>query len=290
MSVLKSDLASVFKSNRIRYFPSCVIVCMLTEFYSQVSAANPDALTGSAFPNLMALLRRLAANLASAAETYAGSETRFFPGDWREDRLRARTIYFNLVSRLGHLVGLMEAAEGSLLRRVVNDMHRAWSALEEAMEGKGASRRIHPEQTCCRYFRSLHPSCWQMVMARIVLALEADTAEERPGTVLLLLCYSRVKAHILKELARLERKNTIRGDRFSPDRILCLSDEDQGLSCPNCMTLTEGLRNGNPAAEGRGAPICCTRDTAHYARRVDTANRRRSDATVSLARRRRLGE
>ncbi len=281
MSVLKSDLAAVLKNNHILFIPSCVIVSMLAEFYSRVSTIGPAALAKGAAKNLAILLRRLAANLQSAADAYGSSRARFFSGDWREDRLRARALYFNLVARLGYLGGFLEAAERDLMRRIVGDMHRSWAALEDAMKKDcGACGTGGSEKCSCRYFRSTHPACWRSIMARTVMAMHNETAGDRPDTILILLCYTRVKAHILRELSKLECQKTVPGERFSPGRILCLSEDDRGITCPKCLMLTEELRHEDPMGETRNSPLHRVRDAARAKRCAGTASRTRPPSTA----------
>lgn len=240
---LRNNYANILNQKRILYVPSCLIVEMMTRLYSQVSTVNLTGTMHHVVPDLLVLLRRLGANLRTTAKAYQEKRIRFFIGDWRDDKLRARKLFFNVMSRLGYISELLAPIERKIIYQAVEKLTEEWLRLDEIMESRAAERK-----TCtgscdtCRYFRSEHPGNWRQIMANIILALDAEN-EREDDTYLILLCYKRVKMHLVKAIEESERRNSV-VEKFNPDRILVVSNEDLSITCPTCTLMTDSLRKG----------------------------------------------
>lgn len=238
-TAVKSDYVDIIRNKKILYMPSCLVVEMMTKLYSQVSLINLSGNLHSVVPDLLILLRRLNRNLHATAEAYRDARIKFFIGDWREDKLRARRLFFNLMSRLGYLSELVGAVERRLIYKTIEDMGNEWALLDRIMESRCAETGTGKSCGTCRYFRCQDPKGWRQVMANVVLYLDAVTEYPDDDTYLLLLCYKRIRTQLLQEIGSAESK-TGAARKFSPERILCVSDEDFPITCPNCSCLTDG--------------------------------------------------
>lgn len=252
MTLITGNYANILKNCKILYMPSCLIIEMMTKLYSQVSMINISGNIHAVVPDLLILLRRLNANLRRTSEAYEQTRIKFFIGDWRDDKLRARKLFFNLMSRLGYLCELVGRVERDLLFMAIEDMGREWGNLDHIMEDKCREREFRGKRgPTCRYFRSSSVDSWQQSMANILLSLDTIAEYDDPDTYLILLCYKRIKTQLLREIAAIESKTGTVG-KFSPDKILCVSEEDLPITCPSCMLMTECRRNSETACRQAG--------------------------------------
>lgn len=259
MTALRNSYAEIITDCKILYVPSCLVVEMLTKLYSQVSRINLAGCAHSVVPDLLVLLRRLSHSLKATAEAYEEKRIRFFIGDWKDDKLRARKLFFNLMSRLGYLCELFGTAERNMLYGSIEEMCAEWTALDRIMEkacepGEDAGRCL-----ICRYFRSDSSENWRTVMARTILELDAAAEYPDEETYLILLCYERVGKAFVRAIETMRRRGTT-AHSFSPERILCISNEELPINCPKCGRMTENLRQGvtevihKDYAEARAVP------------------------------------
>lgn len=242
MAAIRSGYANILNENRVQYMPSCLIVEMMTKLYSQVSTINMSGNLHNVVPDLLILLRRLTFNLKTTADAYEEARIKFFIGDWKQDKLRARKLFFNLMSRLGYMSELLAGVEKRLLFRAIEEMTAEWANLDQIMEGKCRERRCTRECDTCRYFRSDNPNNWHGIMAKTILDLDART-DYGAVTHLLLVCYERVRKSLLLAIEEVE-KQTGATQKFSPDKILCISNEEIPISCPTCAGMSDSFRRG----------------------------------------------
>lgn len=273
MTVMQSNYAKILQDNKILYLPSCVVVEMMTKLFSQVSQINLSGNLHDMVPDLLVLLRRMSHDLHITAEAYNQSRIKFFIGDWKDDKLRARKLFFNLMSRLGYISELLGAVEKALLYRAIEEMSREWSELDRIMEQKAGEKatRTGVKGETCRYFKSENPDSWRQVMAQAIMELDEDAGPQEDDTYLLLLCYRRVKVALLRVIETMEVRKGVK-TRFSPDKILVVHTEDFPISCPNCALMAGELQqnqNVGPACEGYGD---CGRKPTVVGRRVTTRN------------------
>lgn len=242
-AVPSPSYADILDNKKILYMPSCLVVEMMTKLYSQVSKISVTGSLSHIVPDLHLMLNRMTYNLQTTARAYRESRIKFFIGDWKDDKLRARKLFFNTMSRLGYVCELTDAVEKEVLYGAVEDMSAAWGELNRTMEEKSARPRSANGVHTCLYFRSQHPASWRQRMAQAILSLNdrGDTAE--PDSHLILLCYKRIRSVMLKAIEEIERKTSVTR-KFSPEKILCVSHEDIPISCPTCTTMTDSLRQG----------------------------------------------
>lgn len=243
MTAIRSSYADILNDYKILYVPSCLVVEMMTRLYSQVSMVSLSGGVQNVVPDLLILLRRLTHSLKTTADAYESERIRFFIGDWKSDKLRARKLFFNLMSRLGYISELLGAVEKNLLFKSIEEMTVQWSALDRIMEDKCDLGKCRESCRLCRYFRSDSPENWQMVMAKIILDLDASAEYPDADTYLILLCYDRIGKTFARAIDTLQRRKTV-ARRFSPSRILCVSGEDVAVNCAKCGQTSNSLRRG----------------------------------------------
>lgn len=273
MSILNSNFSAILKNNSIIFMPSCILVEMVTEVYARVAALTPARMAEGEFADIIGLLERLAGNFSAAAEAVEKANLQFFAGDWRDDCLRVRTLYLNLTSRLWFLGGGLNAAERDMFRQNMDAMHTEWVALVNTLEWRDRENPSGDER--CRHFRSVHPSRWQQIMARIILSLDARATERRPGTFLMLLCFQRIRSQIMGEIDKLQKEATTHSE-FRAEDILCLSSEYLPITCPKCRMTTETFRRADPIDS-------ILWDTFHEQERPAPFGREAARASVSVA-------
>lgn len=247
MAAARSSYAEILNDCKIMYMPSCLIVEMMTKLYSQVSKVNLSGVVQHIVPDLVILLRRLTQNLRATADAYQAERIRFFIGDWKSDKLRARRLFFNLMSRLGYLCDLFGSVDRKILFESIEEMTAEWTALDKIMEEKCGKGTCMADCCSCRYFRSDSVDNWQAVMGKTILELDATAEYPNAETYLILLCYERVGKAFVNAIETLQRRKA-ETKRFSPKRILCVSNDDVFVSCPKCGMMTETFRRGNTEA------------------------------------------
>lgn len=237
MQNANGDYATIIRNNRFHYVPSCIILEMMTKVYSQVAMVNLTGNLHEAIPDLLVLLRRLNRNLNVTVESYRNSGIRNFIGDWKEDRLRARKLFFYLMSRLGYLCDLVSAAEKRLVYQAIEDMAREWTSLDQVMSVKCRKETLDTKACLYRNFRNRNEDNWCRIMANIVLYLDAVTEPEK-DTYLLLLCYNRIRKMLLSEIYA-GKAGSRHVANFREERILSVSDDEVPLTCSSCAMLTD---------------------------------------------------
>ncbi|MCD8141228.1 MAG: hypothetical protein LUE17_15935 [Planctomycetaceae bacterium] len=246
MTEMRSKYANILNENKILYMPSCLVVEMMTKLYSQVSMINLSNSIITVMPDLLILLRRLTHNLRTTATAYREERIRFFIGDWKTDKLRARKLFFNLMSRLGYMCQLLGTVDRNLLYKAIEEMSSEWNALDTIMEQKREASRCLYDCASCRYFRPDSADNWEQMMAKTVLELDEEVTYPDDETYLVLLCYERIRAVVLGAIQELLRR-TGGARQFEPNRILSVSNEDVPITCPKCGRMTDILRRGTTA-------------------------------------------
>lgn len=239
MARTQSSYANYVQNYRILYIPTCVIIEMMTRVYSQISQVNPTDSVSTPTKQLLSLIHRFLFDIRCTSKAYQDKRIKFFIGDWRDDKYRAEKIFTNLMSRLRYLASRLDSESRGQLLDSTRALNYEWDGLGRILAMRSTGDDDEPgERVACRYFRSLNASCWQQIMANIVLTLDNRAEYEETDSYLLLLCYARVRNRILRKIAEIETKMGI-SDKFNPDKILCVSDEDIPISCPSCMKMTE---------------------------------------------------
>ncbi len=232
--------AGLLTEKRVLYIPSCVIVEMMTSLYSEIFSITLAGDLHNVVPNLLARMRRLQRNLKATAEAYGqgGEEgAKLFPGDWHEDKLRARRVFFNIMSHLGYITRMVRHADRELLYEAVEGLTADWIALDRVMDEKSKKRNCGC--SFCKYFRNSTSETWKQAMANVILTLDEDA--DYSGTEhLILICFERTRRLLLGAIDVIERRQGTPG-RFKPNRILAVSEEDVVFSCPTCLELTDSL-------------------------------------------------
>lgn len=244
MTAIRSNYADILNDCKILYMPSCLVVEMMTKLYSQVSVISMSGSVQNVVPDLLILLRRLTHGLKATADAYENERIRFFIGDWKDDKLRARKLFFNMMSRLGYLSELLGAVDKNLLYKSIEEMTAQWAALDRIMEEKCDKGKCQSSCHLCRYFRSDSPENWQMIMAKIILELDATAEYPDADTYLILLCYDRIGKAFTKAIDTLQRRSSV-VRRFSSSRILCVSGEELPINCLKCGQMARSFRQGN---------------------------------------------
>lgn len=275
-----NNYGHILRTRRILYMPSCLIVEMMMRLYSQVSTISPGDNPHVVVPDLLVLLRRLSRNMRATIEAYGESRIKFFIGDWRDDRLRARRVLFNILSRLGHVSERLGTVERRMLLDGVERMNREWNDLNMVMEKRCQERACHQKCDTCRFFRSDSPNSWQRVMATTLLSLNDSVVYDDPSAILILLCYKRVKTQLLKEIERVKADTGRIGD-FVGARIECMSDEELPLTCPTCSHMAEEDRRTTVVRKKDAPEPTLPSQTRSIGKSAETGQRRISLARVT---------
>ena len=244
MTAINGNYADILEKCKILYVPSCLIIEMMTKFYSRISMLNVSSDMRDVAPPLLVLLKRLTHNLKVTADAYKHERIRFFIGDWKIDKLRARTLFSNLKARLDHISEFLSGAEKNLVFRSIREMAFQWAVLDGVMQEKCDENNCGANFRLCRYFRSESESNWQNVMAKILLDLDDCTEYPDDDTYLILLCYERIGRSFVRAIETLRERNAV-DKRFSPSRIICVSNEELGITCPKCGRMTDSAGSGD---------------------------------------------
>jgi hypothetical protein len=199
----------------------------------------------SIVPELLELLDRMRVNLRVTAEAYSRPNINFFGGDWKEDKLRARRIFFNIMSHLDYLSGMVGYEERGELYKAAEAMTAEWIALDTAMDEKAKEKKGH---TVCKYFRNRHPVSWKQSMADTILTLDEDAKYAGEDDFLVLLCFEKIKLLLLSAIEKSRWRKKIPG-KFNADRILVISQEDVPFNCTTCLEMTDSAGTQVPEGE-----------------------------------------
>ncbi len=241
-SYIKSSYDRLLAENNILYMPSCLIVEMMTKLYSEMTLINLSGKLHNLVPDLIVLLKRLSRDLRVTAEAYRDARIRFFIGNWQEDKVRARKLFFNLMSRLGYMSRMIDNVDKRLIFHAIDELTNAWTDLDHLLEDQLATQTSPPLSSDARDFRQSSPDHWCEAMAEIILELDATIPNQEANTYLILLCYPHVKTSVLHAIDNLQRKRPLH-HRFAPERILCVSNEELPMTCPTCALMTDCLRH-----------------------------------------------
>ncbi|MCC8107816.1 MAG: hypothetical protein LIQ30_01960 [Planctomycetes bacterium] len=243
MSVLLSHYARILQEKRIMYLPSCVVVEMMARLFSQVSQINLSGNLHNLMPDLLVLLRRMSTNLHATAESYRSDRIGFLVGSWKEDKLRARKLFFDLMSRLGYISELLGAVEKALLYRAIEEMSKEWAELDRLMEAKLRTRLVasSPPSESARQLRPDSLDGWRSMLVATAADLQTRSAEE-PDLCLVLLCSEKARRALIDVIKAAAPDNDV-----LPDIIIAIHHQDASVSCPRCALLTEALQNSEPS-------------------------------------------
>jgi ferredoxin len=231
MTRLRNDYADTLTENRILYVPSCLIVEMLTNLHGQVATINLSASLHNITPDLLILLRRMRTNLKVTADAYEQGRIRYFIGDWRDDKLRARKLFFNIMSSLGYITELLERVERNMLFSAIEGVTAEWTALDRLMDAMADERKCQAGGVCSA-FCDCSSAAWRRAMGQSLAAIHRTT-DYSSVDFLILLCHVKAKRQLVAavEDALLEAGSEERPD---PDRFLAVSREGMPMLCRKC--------------------------------------------------------
>ncbi len=231
MTRLRNDYASTLMEKRILYVPSCLIVEMLSKLSEQIATINLTGSLHNVTPDLLILLRRMQRNLRVTSEAYAASRIRYFIGDWNDDKLRARKMFFNIMSSLGYISELLERVERNMLFAAIEGVTAEWTSLCSLVAAKAAERKCQAGSLCSAYC-NCNAEVWRRAMAESLVPIH-DTTDYSKVDCLLLLCHSHAKRQIIAEVEK--NLNEDGGaEPFSSDRILAVSKDKSLTVCRKC--------------------------------------------------------
>lgn len=235
--------ADVLAGNRILCIPSCIVVQLIARCFSEISMVNMAGERSRMAPDTASLVRGLAGNFDAARRAHADPSVHFFPGDWRNDKSRARRLLYDVMSAIGYMAELVGQADRETMYGAVRVLVDAWTELEKLLDEKIALRRRQggPNKCGSIYFRNENADTWKSAMANAILELHGDSVYSSPEDVLLLVCYRRVRGALLQGIEAMERK-TWAVKRFPQDKIVCAFDDDLPITCPTCTRMTDTVR------------------------------------------------
>lgn len=231
------------------YLPSCVVVEMMARLFSQVSQINLSGNLHNLMPDLLVLLRRMSTNLHATADCYRADRIGFLVGSWKEDKLRARKLFFDLMSRLGYISELLGAVEKALLFRAIEEMSKEWAELDRLMEAKLRTRLTasSPPSESARQLRPDSLDDWREMLVASAADLQARS-EEEPDLCLVLLCSEQARKALIDVVSSATPDNAI-----IPDVIIAIHHQDAPVTCPRCALLAESLQKTDEPEYRRSA-------------------------------------
>lgn len=230
---INSDYATVLKTKKFLFMPTCIIVEMLNNLYKRVATINLSGSQHAVVPDLLVIMRRLNGNLQCTVDAYRNSRIGLFIGDWEEDKLRARKLFFNLMTRLGYLNDLISGFEKRLIYSSIEAMGRNWFALDKLLLRKTTDKQASINNAITRHFRNADFENWRALMANMILYLHSISDYPDKDTYLILVCYEELRNQLLNEIGRIEIKNRI-GCNFPRERVVSASPEETALNCGAC--------------------------------------------------------
>ncbi len=266
MTAVNSFYLSVLKNKRIVYMPTCLTIERMTKLYSHVSKIQSQADLARQLRGLLFLLYYFTYEVVATCEAYEESRIKFFVGDWKQDRNRARRLFLNLQVRLAYIGDQVDPASRSEILELSEKLGAAWDHMREILDMRSGPTTVQDSCSRCRYFRSTNTACWQQIMAKAVLSMGGLEDCRDRDSYLMLMCYNRVKAQLVREIDKLERKYNV-NDKFPADKILCISDDDTATGCPNCMTMVDSM-NKEVHYDTRRITKVATRRLGHRTPRV----------------------
>jgi hypothetical protein len=229
----------MLNSNKVVYLPTCLLFHMITKCFSEMSVVNMAGSVATMVSDVQGLIGRLTDSFTATARASEENRILHFPGDWKNDRVRMRNTLNNVVARIGYMGELVGQTERKKLYGMVERLSGAWTSLIRILDGKNTREMQEATRLpCVSYFRSENPDTWKQTMAQMLLSLDAEVSKQSPGRRLILLCHRRVRLALLKEIESIERKQYAQM-LFSPDKILCVYNDDLPVTCPTCTKMTE---------------------------------------------------
>ena len=225
-------------SNKVVYMPTCLLFHMIVKCFSQLSIGNMAGSIDAVISDLQRMMGRLAENFWATARASEQNRILHFPGDWKTDRVRMRNMLNNFVSRVGYLGELVGRMDRRNLFGAVERLSHSWTTLARILDGKNTRDMENATKLpCISYFRSENHDSWKQTMALTLLSLDAEASKLLPNRRLILLCHRRVRTALFNEIEGIERKRCLH-TLFSPDKILCVYNDDTPVTCPTCAKMT----------------------------------------------------
>ncbi len=225
-------------SNKVVYLPTCLLFHMITNCFTQMSIVNMAGSVVALVSDIPTLISRLADNFLATARASEQNRVMHFPGDWKSDRVRMRNLLNSVISCLGYMGEIVGQADRRKLSGSAERLTQAWGLLARILDGKTVQEmQAATKLPCVSYFRSVNLDTWKQTMALTLLSLDEEVSGKGIGRRLILLCHRRVRTALLKEIEDIERKQHAQ-TLFSPDKILCVYNDDLPVTCPNCAKMT----------------------------------------------------
>ncbi len=238
-TVQSNQYVAVLDNNTVLYVPSCLLVQLLARSCSQMSMINMAGDIRTVVSDMNALQEQLAAAFLAMQRALTQSQAKFFPGDWKRDKQEARALLYKIITRIAYICEIVGAEDRKRILAVAKRMTETWANLVRVMDMRcreaGGTTMLECRQN--RYYRSEKPATGTTDMARLIKSLHTATEYPTPETRLLLVCYKRVRQALIGAIGELERKSSA-PQRFNPEKILCVFDNDLPITCPNCTRMT----------------------------------------------------
>jgi hypothetical protein len=236
----RNEYANTLTKKRILYVPSCLIVEMLAQLHNSIAAVDPSGNPRAATPELLLLLRRMRQNLRVTADAYEEERIGFFIGDWRDDKQRARKLFFNTMSGLGHVSERLERAERNMLIAAIEGVTAEWSALDRLRCAETGGRRCQAGDVCGS-FCDCGAGVWRRAMADSLVAIH-DTTDYGSVDCLIILCHGRAKRRLVNAVQHAIRDSGST-ETIDPDRIAAVSEARMPPTCRKCSDTAILFRN-----------------------------------------------
>lgn len=233
-----SNYAALLAGQKIKFVPTCLIMEIMATTHSHLSRLplhgnlNEEMLSFTIF-----VLQRFLNDVKSTYSAYGFGKVDMFIGDWRNDRSKAGGIFAHLMIKADKTYNRSYRPYRAELAEVIKQIRGEWELLFNLLDEK---TMVDRQNTSCRYFHSCDPLAWHKTMANIVLSLSEESRHLPSDTYLLLLCNTRIKRHLIRQVREIEKKNQIK-EKFNEDTVICVSDHDIRVTCPACLQFSEAI-------------------------------------------------
>lgn len=228
---------------KILYVPICLMLERLTRLYGLASQLAPmKALPEETMGFLFRRLQCYVDDIRLTAESYGNGRVKLFMGDWKQKADAANVLCRGLQANLRKISGRNAKFHRRDILEALEALQREWNRLCRVLSDKGHTIIFRNPDAGTNYFHSNNLANWQQTMAAIILSIDEEAQQESPDTHLILLCHSRIKAHLVRQIEKIQQKSNAK-EKFDKDRILCVDDCDGSTTCPTCMRFSDKTRN-----------------------------------------------
>lgn len=259
MRSITSNYATLLSSKRIIYVPTCLLLEIMATMYGHIMRIPTSGqLTQDYLGVIVILVLRFTNDLRTTFRAHEEGKVRLFMGDWRAERIRADRMFLSLSERLEEICSRYTGGRRAQLYNLLKYQKAEWARLFRLLDTVTGAGETRERGSTVRYFHCSDTRTWRRTMAQIILAmaeLHARELAENEDTHLMLVCYTRLKVLLLRQIEDLQLK-TAKKIRFDESKILSVSDQDIRITCPICVRFSDELLKSRRESPYRTGAAC----------------------------------